>query len=372
MSIASWPHISLLLLSLFGSGLPSPTDLRTAHWPPSPACRCKGVFGRGHRDSERPLSAGKAEGGVLARVAGCWSRQVWPLPGSAGAEGRPTAEDRAATIIQCAFRKLLARKELARRQQEHQDYQELMEKLQREGASPNSKGAFGRTPLYRAAFGGHLEAVEVLLKLGADPRVYADDGSTPEQVREGGQNSRGTLAPPLPKLSGAWWLSRLGPDLPGPSRPSPYGSPRCEPSRERAIKTTAPGFRGPPLARVLLSPPQKYCLQGRWGTARLLGPRRAPGLRAAFGLHIWTLTLRTSPFLRKLIPKPLPQVPRPGSSSLASGNSTNGPFPRPSARDRGGLDFSRALEAWSDRWPRTSGNSCANGSASATTFFKRV
>ncbi|OWK04449.1 hypothetical protein Celaphus_00016125 [Cervus elaphus hippelaphus] len=87
----------------------------------------------------------------------------------------PTVEDRAATIIQCAFRKLLARKELARRQQEHQDYQELMEKLQREGA-------FGRTPLYRAAFGGHLEAVEVLLKLGADPRVYADDGSTPEQV----------------------------------------------------------------------------------------------------------------------------------------------------------------------------------------------
>uniref|UniRef100_A0AC11EIX5 IQ motif and ankyrin repeat containing 1 n=1 Tax=Ovis aries TaxID=9940 RepID=A0AC11EIX5_SHEEP len=44
----------------------------------------------------------------------------------------PTAEDRAATVIQCAFRKLLARKELARRQQELQDYQELMEKLQRE------------------------------------------------------------------------------------------------------------------------------------------------------------------------------------------------------------------------------------------------
>lgn len=48
---------------------------------------------------------------------------------------------------------------------------------------PLLQGAFDRTPLYRAAFGGHLEAVEVLLKNGADPRVYADDGSTPEQVR---------------------------------------------------------------------------------------------------------------------------------------------------------------------------------------------
>ncbi|KAL0598454.1 IQ motif and ankyrin repeat domain-containing protein LOC642574-like protein [Plecturocebus cupreus] len=47
---------------------------------------------------------------------------------------------------------------------------------------PVLQGAFGRMPLYRAAFGGHLEAVEVLLKLGADPRMYAEDGSTPEQV----------------------------------------------------------------------------------------------------------------------------------------------------------------------------------------------
>ena len=49
-------------------------------------------------------------------------------------------EDRAATIIQCAFRKLLARKELARRQQEHQDYQELKEKLQREVRSGGAGG----------------------------------------------------------------------------------------------------------------------------------------------------------------------------------------------------------------------------------------
>ncbi|XP_035315207.1 putative IQ motif and ankyrin repeat domain-containing protein LOC642574 homolog isoform X1 [Cricetulus griseus] len=129
----------------------------------------------------------------------------------------PTAQDKAATIIQCAFRQHLARKELARRGQERQKYLDEMEKLQREAylalvrreqeaarrqreqeeAAERARreelqrrhrlleAAFdgdGRTPLYRAAFGGHLEAVEVLLKLGADPRVYADDGSTPEQV----------------------------------------------------------------------------------------------------------------------------------------------------------------------------------------------
>ncbi|XP_023364129.1 putative IQ motif and ankyrin repeat domain-containing protein LOC642574 homolog [Otolemur garnettii] len=44
----------------------------------------------------------------------------------------PTFQDQAATIIQCAFRQLLARKELARRQQERQEYLEEMEKLQRE------------------------------------------------------------------------------------------------------------------------------------------------------------------------------------------------------------------------------------------------
>ncbi|KFO30649.1 hypothetical protein H920_08027 [Fukomys damarensis] len=109
----------------------------------------------------------------------------------------PSVEDQAATLIQCAFQRYLARKELARRRLERQDYLEQMKKLQREAylasvrqeqeaarrrREKEEAGAFGRTPLYRAAFGGHLEAVEVLPKLGADPRVYADDGSTPAQV----------------------------------------------------------------------------------------------------------------------------------------------------------------------------------------------
>lgn len=35
---------------------------------------------------------------------------------------------------------------------------------------------------HRAAFAGHLEAVQLLLQSGADPRLYASDGATPEQV----------------------------------------------------------------------------------------------------------------------------------------------------------------------------------------------
>ncbi|XP_078086464.1 IQ motif and ankyrin repeat domain-containing protein 1-like isoform X2 [Mustelus asterias] len=43
-------------------------------------------------------------------------------------------------------------------------------------------GAYGRTPLYRAAFGGHLAALESLLQYGGDPRIYAEDGITPEEI----------------------------------------------------------------------------------------------------------------------------------------------------------------------------------------------
>ena len=146
----------------------------------------------------------------------------------------------------------------------------------------------------------------MLLKLGADPRVYVDDGSTPEQVHKGRQNPRGTLTPPLPKLSGAWWLSWLGPDLPGPSSPSPYGSPRLELSWQRAIKTTAPDFRGP-LARVLFSlDPQS--------TLEVLFPRKVGKQQGSWGQ-------RGGPGVEGSI-RPAHLDPHSGSSSLASGNST--------------------------------------------------
>lgn len=50
------------------------------------------------------------------------------------------------------------------------------------GANPNSQGQFKRTPLYRAAFAGHLEACQTLLSNGGDPRIWADDGTIPDQV----------------------------------------------------------------------------------------------------------------------------------------------------------------------------------------------
>ena len=122
------------------------------------------------------------------------------------------------------------------------------------------QGAFGRTPLYRAAFGGHLEAVEVLLKLGADPQVYADDGSTPEQVRGRGQKPPGRLLPHPQSCQEPGGPAPAGPEpsrtqnhQQGLCRPFPSRSPRYEPYRAHAIKTTAPGFWGPPVAGVLLT-----------------------------------------------------------------------------------------------------------------------
>jgi len=46
----------------------------------------------------------------------------------------------------------------------------------KEGANPNFKDEFGKTPLHRAVGNNSLEVVRLLLKSGADPRIKNSDG----------------------------------------------------------------------------------------------------------------------------------------------------------------------------------------------------
>jgi len=50
------------------------------------------------------------------------------------------------------------------------------------GANINSIGHFHRTPLYRAAFGGHVDSLKKILTNGGNPRIVDSDGVLPEQV----------------------------------------------------------------------------------------------------------------------------------------------------------------------------------------------
>lgn len=134
------------------------------------------------------------------------------------------------------------------------------------------QGAFGRTPLYRAAFGGHLEAVEVLVKLVADPRVCADDGRTPEQVRGRGQKAPVRLLPHPQSCQEPGGPAPAGPEpsrtqslcRPFPSqstRYEPYGHTRSRPQLPVSWGLLWPGFYSRPWT---LSPPWKQCYHGRW------------------------------------------------------------------------------------------------------------
>ena len=54
--------------------------------------------------------------------------------------------------------------------------------VQDHDADPNCKGAYGRTPIWRAAYNSHKDAISTLLKLGADPRVEAQSESAYDLV----------------------------------------------------------------------------------------------------------------------------------------------------------------------------------------------
>ena len=59
---------------------------------------------------------------------------------------------------------------------------EIIRFLLSKSADPNSIGAYNRTPLWRSAFASHLEASQILLENGADPRLYTSDGQRPIDV----------------------------------------------------------------------------------------------------------------------------------------------------------------------------------------------
>ena len=50
---------------------------------------------------------------------------------------------------------------------------QVIEWLAGEGGNLNTIGRYGRTPLYRAAFGGHVAAVQILLQVLATGVIIA-------------------------------------------------------------------------------------------------------------------------------------------------------------------------------------------------------
>lgn len=67
------------------------------------------------------------------------------------------------------------------------------------GADPNSKGEFGRTPLWRASFLGKSEVIRPLLEGGGDPRLMNESGELPVHVASD---------PSIKVLLESWDLSR--------------------------------------------------------------------------------------------------------------------------------------------------------------------
>ena len=65
------------------------------------------------------------------------------------------------------------------------DYAGIQEHLE-QGFPPDVIDTYGNTPIYRAAYNGHREAVELLLKHGADALIRNDKGLTAKTAAQRG------------------------------------------------------------------------------------------------------------------------------------------------------------------------------------------
>ncbi|ETV98239.1 hypothetical protein, variant [Aphanomyces invadans] len=78
-----------------------------------------------------------------------------------------------------------------------QGHLEMLQYLLSLGANPNCVNDTGRSPLYRASYNGHVDSVMLLLRAGADPRICTKEGEKPFDVAKGKETADALSAWPV-------------------------------------------------------------------------------------------------------------------------------------------------------------------------------